>query len=114
MSDDDLRNLTATLALKTKEAKRKLSALLKNDRHLESLWVEKLGIDPPKALPEEVIEIKKQRQQEFEMALFTRPEAFVAYQINALLVQLGNSIRQERCQRALEKRNGANKSQECP
>jgi len=103
MSENNLKELSATLATRVREAKKKVAALLKQDKDLMTLWIGKLGIDPPKALPEEVVEIRKQRKKEFEVALLCKPEAFVAFQVSTFLVQLNDVIRLERLRRVPEK-----------
>ena len=100
MSDDHLKDLSATLATRIREAKKKIAIFLKKDSHLMTMWVTKLGVDPPKALPEEVIEIRNQRKKEFEIALLSNPEAFVAFQVSTFLVSLNDVIRLERLRRA--------------
>jgi len=99
MSDDNLKELSATLVTRIKEGKKKVAALLKKDPHLTTLWVTKLGLDPPKALPEEVMEIRNKRKKEFEVALLANPEAFIAFQMSAFLVSLHEVIRAEKTRR---------------
>lgn len=99
LTDDNLKDLSATLTTRVKEAKKKVSNHLKKDNRLMSAWVTKLGLDPPKALPEEVLEIRNQRKREFELALMSNPEAFVAFQISTFLVQLNEAVRTERIRR---------------
>lgn len=100
MSDDNLKELSATLVTRVKDAKKKVSSFIKKDTHLMTMWVTKLGLDPPKALPEEVVEIRNQRKKEFEIALLSNPEAFVAFQVSTFLTQLNDAIRVERQHRA--------------
>lgn len=100
MTDDNLKEISATLITRIKEAKKKVAVCLKKDQSLMTLWVTKLGVDPPKALPEEVVEIRSQRKKAFEVALLANPEAFVAFQVNTMLVQLYDLFRTERLRRA--------------
>ena len=103
LSDDDLKTLSATLVTRVKETKKKVANHIKKDKHLMSMWVQKMSLDPPKALPEEVTQVRNQRKKEFEMALLANPEAFVAFQVNTFLIQLHNEIRSERIKRVPEK-----------
>lgn len=105
LSDDNMKELSATLTTRIKEAKKKVSAHLKKDQRLMLAWVSKLGLDPPKALPEEVIEVRSQRKKEFELALMANSEAFVAFQISTFLVQLNDAVRSERLRRLPEKKS---------
>lgn len=103
MTDDNLKELSATMVTRVKEAKKKVAVLLKKNQDLMNLWVSKLGLDPPKALPEEVMEVRNQRKKEFELALLANPEAFVAFQVSTFMVQLNDVIRLERLNRVPEK-----------
>lgn len=99
LSDDNLKELSATLVTKIKEAKKKVSVHLKKDGRLMVAWVTKLGVDPPKALPEEVLEVRNRRKKEFELALASNSDAFVAFQVNAFLIQLNEAVRAVRTSR---------------
>lgn len=99
LPDDKLKEISATLVTRIKDVKRKIGVLIKNDKHLMSMWVTKLGVDPPKALPEQITEIRNQRKREFEIALLSNPEAFVTFQVNSFLITLNDEIRAERIRR---------------
>lgn len=100
ISDEALRELSVTMVAKIKEAKKKVAQALKKDKSLMHAWVSRLSADPPKALPEEVLEIRNQRKREFELALLSNPDAFIAFQVSTFLVSLGEELRQERGRRA--------------
>ena len=93
LSDDDLKNLSAAISMKIKKSRKAVEIQLKKDSKLMAAWITKLGIDPPKALPDEVVEIRNQRKREFELALSSNPEAFITFQTNSFLVQFGECIR---------------------
>jgi hypothetical protein len=104
--DDKLKELSATLATRVRDAKKKVGQHLKHDQPLMTAWITKLGVDPPKALPEEVMEVRNRRKREFEMALLANPEAFVAFQVSNFMVSLLEEIRAERIRRVPTKING--------
>jgi hypothetical protein len=98
--DDKLKELLAAMVTRIKDAKKKVSQCLKNNKPLMTAWITKLGVDPPKAAPEELAGIRAQRKHEFEMALLSHPEAFVAFQTSSFLVAMQEELRQERNRRA--------------
>ncbi len=105
ISDEALKELSTTMSARIKETKRKIAQMLKKDQHLMYMWVNKLSACPPKALPEEIAEMRSQRKREFELALLSNPEAFIAFQINTFLIMLNDELRQERIRRAPAPKN---------
>lgn len=98
--DDKLKELSAALAVRIKEAKKKVASLIEKDKALMSMYVSSIGIDSPKAMPEELTEIRNKRKKDFEMALLANPDAFVAYQVKTFLLKMNDEIRHERIRRA--------------
>jgi len=103
--DEKLKELLAMMVSRVKDAKKKVSQCLKNDKVLMSAWITKLSQDPPKAVPEELAGIRAQRKHEFEIALLGNPDAFVAFQTSAFLVMLQEELRQERNRRVPVKKS---------
>lgn len=104
--DDKLKEVSAALVTKLKEVKKKLSVQLKNDKALQTAWLSTMAMDPPKALPEEIAEFRKQKRRDFAIALLANPEAFVTYQINSFLLKLNDEVRSERVRRTPMKNDG--------
>jgi hypothetical protein len=100
--EKELKELSIALADKIKEAKKKYTGLLKKDPQLMKKQSEKLGIDPPGLTQEEILEVRNKRKKDFDLALLANPEAFFAFQTNAFLMKLSDTLRAEHQRRSIK------------